>query len=232
MKLKTVALLCGLFSANTFAQSYFQIGVEHLDYKIYDSVESSHVFAGFSYGYAFNDTMSVLVKGLIPVNQEELFTQFDSYRNLTGTGTNVADYSAVLSNSYTTTLEADPVISVSMQLDLPLSKRFEGFLNLGYSYTKMSYEGYLPFTDNSPTADVSLALASNASLCQLTGQESLCGNSLVKFDEEIKKGGFTYGLGFKFNYDDNTNIVLAYNQYINGSELEAGGVSAYYRWEF
>lgn len=232
MKLKTLAILCGLFSASSFAQSYYQFGVENVDYKIYDSVESTHLFAGFAYGYAFNDTMSVLVKGLVPVSQEETYSQFDTYRNVSGTGTVASDYSGVLSKAYTTTLEADPVLSVSMQLDLPLSEKFEGILNLGYSYTKMSYEGYLPFNDNAPTADVALALSGNASSCVLTGQESLCGSPLTRFDEEVKKGGFTYGIGFKFNYSDNTNIVLAYNQYVNGSELEAGGISAYYRWEF
>ncbi len=232
MRLKTLAILCGLFSANTFAQSYFQFGVENVDYKIYDSVESTHLFAGFGYGYAFNDTMSVLVKGLVPVSQEEYYSQVDTYRNVTGSGKNATDYSPLQSTSYNTNLEADPVISVSMQLDLPLSEKFEGILNLGYSYTKMSYEGYLPFNDHLAATDIGVSLSSNASPCELTGQESLCGSPITSFDDEIKKGGFTYGIGFKFNYSDNTNIVLAYNKYVNGSEIEAGGLSAYYRWEF
>lgn len=232
MKLKTLAILCGLFSANTFAQSYFQLGVEYLDYKIYDSVESSHSFAGLSYGYSFNDTVALQVKGLIPVNQEEGLKQFDTYRNVSGQGTNVADYTDVLSNSYTTILEADPILSVSMKLDLPLSQRFEAFLNLGYTYTKMNYEGYLPFEDHTPATDVSLGLLSNATSCELTGQESLCGSPVTSFDDEVKKGGFTYGLGFQFNYADNTKIVLAYNQYVNSSDLDVGGASVYYSWQF
>ncbi len=238
MKLKTLCLICaGLFSSSLLADHHdfdrqsFQLGYERLDIELDDRYEvQGNNFASATYGFKFTPYFGIELSALIPINNKETGTLFDTYRERTGEGFSVDSFSDIQTDTYTNSFEHDVMGNISLLLDLPVNDKFSFFANIGYSTGSVDVRGY-DFVDNTPAVNLEDALVSGTE-CEITGIESECGQAIVEGITTYDGSGFSYGAGVRFSFVSNDNISIGYNSYLNTSDLEVSGWSVNYQWNF
>lgn len=239
MKFKLLGIICAsLFSTSLLADSQyfdrqsFKLGIERLDIELNDTFEvQGNNFVGAAYQYKFTPYFGVELKALVPVDNKESSTSFDTFRSWNGVDLNESAFGDIESNSYDNAFEHNVMGSASLVLDLPLHDNFSVYANLGYTIGSVDSVVYT-FVDNAPATDVQAGLDSGLDICALTGDEARCGQAISSTEVEFDGSGFSYGAGIRFSFISNDNISIGYNSYMNTSDLEISGWSVNYQWNF
>ena len=237
MKIKLISILCASvlstsILADDFDRQSFQLGYERLDIELNDTYEvKGNNFFGATYGYKFTPYIGIQLKAMIPVDDNETQTNFDTFRDWDGVNLNASGFGEVQSVGYDNAFEHNVMGNASLVLDLPLHDTFSVFANVGYTTGSVDSVVY-NFVDNTPAADLDAAIASGADICELTGEESRCGQTIASTETEFDGSGFSYGVGVRFSFVSNDNITIGYSQYLDTSDLAISGWSVNYQWNF
>ena len=212
---KLLALsVAALVTTNVYAkagQSYTQIGYERIGVEFADGFKpDDSSMAALTLGYNFTNNIAVEFAGMLPFSsdsQSEVTDYYREYNDNNDGSLNESDFSDIMSETYSNDFETKGIASVNFKLNLPLHERFSTFVNVGYSYA--SFKGnYYSFTDNSPSQNIEQDFSNGASMCDLTGNETICKNPIVNNTDSDSFSGFTYGAGFSLHLENNSSFVF------------------------
>jgi opacity protein-like surface antigen len=254
----SLALSNAAFSESAYDSRYgfTSIGLKKLNFDKDSSLESPSfsdqrlLFVDVTYGYHLTKYLSA--EASIMVGTEEIVadTIEDNFRtteNVTAiydeinNGATFEDVSSLADSSVQTTsfenkLEARFILSAGLEFVFPLAKNFEVFASGGFNMVKMDYsftsnQSDFTFSDNQPILDPNLFLSGSPTGCELTGLELICGNPIQSTEIDLDESGVYYGVGIKFNYNDNTSIVLGYRE-SSLDTMEYSGYEMEYEYRF
>ena len=206
----TLALSLALFGGNAMADVYTEAGFTRMDfsYEVADSKWDGGVSSlTTTLGYKFSDYFSLEASIYSPLEKIETRIQIDTEKRINAEQTDFDDFSTEYADSF----DVRYMGNISLKLSYPINDNFSIYTDLGYSSLKYKMESYDTFTDNLGSGE-SIAY-DILDACEITGRESenFCNNSVgVKNLTDGLLSGVTYGVGFAFEYDDNTDLRFSY----------------------
>tara|TARA_B100002019_G_C21237891_1_gene583797 strand:+ start:751 stop:1659 length:909 start_codon:yes stop_codon:yes gene_type:complete len=129
-----------------FNKSYFSLGVERLELEVEDTGEK---YKGASmvngiYGLNMNNYISFEVSASLPLSSKVYNEYQDTYylgKDIQVGEDGSVSYPELQVDNYKNQVDPSYILSVNLKLDMPITERFSTYLTVGYSKSKISYQG-------------------------------------------------------------------------------------------
>tara|TARA_B100000700_G_scaffold331796_1_gene468950 strand:+ start:59214 stop:60125 length:912 start_codon:yes stop_codon:yes gene_type:complete len=129
-----------------FESSYFSLGVERFELTMEDSGNRYKGASMFNATYGLDMTryVSFELSASLPISSKVYETYEDRYYDFDNGG-NVGDtevtYPEISIDNYKNQIDPSYIVSANVKLDIPVTERVSGYLMVGYSKSKISYQG-------------------------------------------------------------------------------------------